>query len=79
MMHKNLYFCFYQWVRTAWIAVVPLLLYPTSSALAAEEKGIGFSLEKASPGTDVPQVETSLGMRPYANDLIFVAAIKQGF
>jgi hypothetical protein len=79
MMHKNVYFCFYQWVRTASIAVVPLLLYPTSSALAAEEKGIGFSLEKASPGTDVPQVETSLGMRPYANDLIFVAAIKQGF
>jgi ABC-type nitrate/sulfonate/bicarbonate transport system substrate-binding protein len=77
MMHKN--FCFYRWARTAWIAAVSLLTIPTSSALAADEKGISFSLEKASPGTGVPQVETSLGMRPYANDLIFVAGIKQGF
>ena len=27
----------------------------------------------------MPQIEVSLGMRPYANDLIFVAGIKQGF
>ena len=77
MTHKN--FCFYRWARAAWIAVVPLFLNSTLSALAADDKGIGFSLEKASPGTDIPQVSTSLGMRPYANDLIFVAGIKQGF
>jgi NMT1-like family len=76
MMHKK--FCFHR-AWTAWVAVVTLFLSPISSAFAADEKGIGFSLDKASPGTDVPQVETSLGMRPYANDLIFVAGIKQGF
>jgi ABC-type nitrate/sulfonate/bicarbonate transport system substrate-binding protein len=76
MMHKN--FCFHR-AWTAGVAVVTLLVNPISSAFAADEKGIGFSLDKASPGTDVPQVEASLGMRPYANDLIFVAGIKQGF
>ncbi|MBV9275675.1 MAG: ABC transporter substrate-binding protein [Verrucomicrobia bacterium] len=76
-MHKI--FCFYRWACTAWVAVVALLLNPICRAAIADQKGIGFSLEKASPGTDVPQVQTSLGMRPYANDLIFVAGIKQGF
>src|ERR1700752_3461229 len=76
-MHKI--FRFYRWIGTAWVAVVPLLLSPVSPASAADQKGLGFSLDKASPGTDVPQVQTSLGMRPYANDLIFVAGIKQGF
>src|SRR4029077_8309072 len=54
-------------------------LGPSLPGWATGEKGLGFNLEKASPGTDVPQVEVSLGMRPYANDLIFVAGIKQGF
>jgi hypothetical protein len=76
-MHKI--FSCYRWASAACVAVVPLLLNPVSSASAADEKGLGFTLEKASAGTDVPQVETSLGMRPYANDLIFVAGIKQGF
>jgi ABC-type nitrate/sulfonate/bicarbonate transport system substrate-binding protein len=60
-------------------AALTLFLGPMSSVLADNEKGIGFSLEKASPGTDIPPVEISLGMRPYANDLIFVAGIRQGF
>src|SRR5258708_10707625 len=77
MIKKN--FCFYRRAGTAWIAVSTLFLGPISCALAADEKGIGFSLDKASAGTDVPQVEISVGMRPYANDLIFVAGIKQGF
>jgi NMT1-like family len=77
IMHKN--FSCYRWVSAAWVAVVPLLLNLVSPASAADEKGLGFTLEKASAGTDVPQAETSLGMRPYANDLIFVAGIKQGF
>lgn len=76
-MRKNL--CFNLWPGAARIAAVTLSLGPVFSALAAEEKGIGFSLDKVSPGTDLPQVEISLGMRPYANDLIFVAGIKQGF
>jgi len=58
--------------------VIALLLAASPPALAAG-KGIGFDPDKASPGTDVPKVEVSLGMRPYANDLIFVAGIKQGF
>src|SRR5215472_14513375 len=72
-MRKNP--CF-NWRATA---ALTLFLGPTSSVLADNEKGIGFSLEKASLGTDIPQAEISLGMRPYANDLIFVAGIKQGF
>lgn len=56
-----------------------LLCSPLGAAFAAHEKGFDFSLEKASAGKDIPQVEISLGMRPYANDLIFVAGIKQGF
>jgi ABC-type nitrate/sulfonate/bicarbonate transport system substrate-binding protein len=76
-MHNNL--CFYCRVMPACVAAIALFLDPMLSAFGADEKGIGFSLEKATPGTDVPQVEVSLGMRPYANDLIFVAGIKQGF
>src|SRR5579872_4657387 len=49
------------------------------SAAAGADRGLGFSIEKATPGTEIPQVQMSLGMRPYANDLIFVAGIKQGF
>ena len=45
----------------------------------AEEKGLGFSLDDVSAGTDIPKVEVSLGMRPFANDLIFVAGIKLGY
>src|ERR1700751_2664180 len=70
---------FYRWIGTAGGAVVPLLLSIVSPAWAADQKGLAFSPDKASPGTDLPQVQTSLGMRPYANDLIFVAGIKQGF
>jgi hypothetical protein len=71
--------CFNRWAGAAGIAAVTLFVGSISFASAADEKGIGFSLDKASPGTDVPPVEVSLGMRPYANDLIFVAGIKQGF
>jgi hypothetical protein len=77
-MHKK-QLCFKRWARAARIATLTLLLSPISVGWAVGEKGLGFSLDKASPGKDVPQVEMSLGMRPYANDLIFVAGIKQGF
>ena len=76
-MRNNL--CFNWWAAVAQIVALTLFLGPMPSVSAGDEKGIGFSLEKASPGTDIPQVEISLGMRPYANDLIFVAGIKQGF
>src|SRR6266704_2008878 len=76
-MHMNLRFN--RWTATARVAAVTLLAGLMSSTFAAQDKGFGFSLDKASPGTDVPQLEVSLGMRPYANDLIFVAGIKQGF
>lgn len=62
----------------AYGCVAALFLAGSLSALASG-KGIGFDPDKASPGVDVPKVEVSLGMRPYANDLIFVAGIKQGF
>src|SRR5581483_10643547 len=55
-----------------------VLFAGVSGALAAEA-GFGFSPDKVAPGTDLPQVKMSLGMRPFANDLIFVAGIKQGF
>ncbi|MBV9289125.1 MAG: ABC transporter substrate-binding protein [Hyphomicrobiales bacterium] len=58
--------------------VASLLLAGSTPALAAG-KGIGFDPDKASPGAEVPKVQVSLGMRPYANDLIFVAGVKQGF
>jgi ABC-type nitrate/sulfonate/bicarbonate transport system substrate-binding protein len=45
----------------------------------AQDGGFGFSLDQVSAGTDIPAVEMSLGMRPVANDLIFVSGIKQGF
>jgi ABC-type nitrate/sulfonate/bicarbonate transport system substrate-binding protein len=77
LMHKNI--CFDRLTRAARVTAVGLILGPLSYALAADNKGFGFSPDKASPGTDLPQVEISLGMRPYANDLIFVAGIKQGF
>jgi ABC-type nitrate/sulfonate/bicarbonate transport system substrate-binding protein len=77
LMRKNL--CFNWRAAAAQIVALTLFVGPMSSVSAGDEKGIGFSLEKASPGTDIPQVEISLGMRPYANDLIFVAGIKQGF
>ena len=70
---------FNRWAGAARIAALTLILGPSLPGWAAGEKGLGFNLEKASPGKDVPQVELSLGMRPYANDLIFVAGIKQGF
>ncbi len=58
------------------IAVASALL---AGSAAAEDKGIGFSIDKASPGTDIPKVDVSLGMRPFANDLVFVAGIKLGY
>src|SRR5260370_21292307 len=70
---------FNRWAGAARIAALTLILGPSLPGWAAGEKGFGFNLEKASPGKDVPQIEVSLGMRPYANDLIFVAGIKQGF
>src|SRR5215469_7059223 len=77
LMHKNV--CFDRLARATRIIAVVLILGSLSHALAADNKGFGFSPDKASLGTDVPQAEISLGMRPYANDLIFVAGIKQGF
>ena len=61
-------------VATA-IALSVALVCPVS----AQDKGLGFTLEDASPGADIPEVEVSLGMRPFANDLIFVAGIKLGY
>lgn len=54
---------------------VALSILPAS----AQEKGIGFSLDDATAGADIPQVQVSLGMRPVANDLIFVAGINLGY
>jgi ABC-type nitrate/sulfonate/bicarbonate transport system substrate-binding protein len=76
-MRKNP--CFNWRTLVAQAVAFTLLFGLMSSRAAGDEKGIGFSLERASAGTEIPQVEISLGMRPYANDLIFVAGIKQGF
>jgi ABC-type nitrate/sulfonate/bicarbonate transport system substrate-binding protein len=69
--------------KNGWLAVAALLLFgalPGSlSPARADDRGIGFSLDKATPGTEIPKTDVSLGMRPYANDLIFVAGIKLGF
>jgi ABC-type nitrate/sulfonate/bicarbonate transport system substrate-binding protein len=45
----------------------------------AQDKGLGFALKNASAGADIPKTNVSLGMRPVANDLIFVAGIKLGY
>jgi hypothetical protein len=63
------------WKTTAFATLFACV--PT--VVLADEAGFGFDLNKVSAGTDIPQVEVSLGMRPFANDLIFVSAIKQGF
>jgi hypothetical protein len=63
--------------RLVGCALAAMVIVPLAPARA--ERGIGFSIDKVSPGTAVPQAQMSLGMRPYANDLIFVAGIKQGF
>jgi len=55
-----------------------LSLIPMSGAVA-QDKGLGFTIQKASPGTAIPKMDVSLGMRPVANDLIFVAGIKLGY
>jgi len=73
------YLCVKSWAGAAGIAAITLFFGSISSASAADERGIDFGLDKASAGTEVPAVDVSLGMRPYANDLIFVAGIKQGF
>jgi ABC-type nitrate/sulfonate/bicarbonate transport system substrate-binding protein len=58
--------------------VLGLSLTPMSGA-RAQDKGLGFTIQKASPGTAIPRMDVSLGMRPVANDLIFVAGIKLGY
>ncbi len=60
-------------------AVAFALTGAVCGAAADESKGFGFSLDKVTAGTSAPEVKMSLGMRPFANDLIFVAGIKQGF
>jgi len=66
--------------RMLFKAAVSTLLISMMPALGlAEDGGFGFSLDKVSGGVEIPSVEMSLGMRPVANDLIFVSAIKQGF
>ena len=61
------------------IAIALGLSLATMSGALAQDKGLGFTIQKASPGTAIPKVDVSLGMRPVANDLIFVAGIKLGF
>jgi hypothetical protein len=63
-------------IRSA--AVMSILLACVAPALA-QDRGLGFTLAGASAGADIPQVEVSLGMRPFANDLIFVAGIKLNY
>ena len=68
--------CF-RFTRAATILFAAATAYSVSAQ--AEEKGLGFLLDDVSAGTDIPEVEVSLGMRPVANDLIFVAGIKLGY
>jgi hypothetical protein len=55
------------------------LLTAVPTVGCADNASFGFDLKRVSPGTEIPRVEISLGMRPFANDLIFVSGIKQGF
>ncbi len=75
-MRKKLFLNFF--TRTTCVVALTLFLNLAAKS-SAQQKGFGFFIDKVSPGTDLPQAEISLGMRPYANDLIFVAGIKQGF
>ena len=60
-------------------ASVVALLVGAPAAACADNAGFGFDLKGVSPRAEIPKVEMSLGMRPVANDLIFISAIKQGF
>ena len=66
-------------LKTILKAAFLALLVSTPAVARANDAGFGFDLKRVSPGTEIPKVEISLGMRPVANDLIFVSAIKQGF
>jgi len=54
-----------------------LLLSPFGAHAA--DSGFAFKVGDVKPGAEIPKVDVSLGMRPYANDLIFVAGIKLGY
>jgi len=66
-------------LKAALKATFVALLVGTPPVAHADNANFGFDLKRVSPGTEIPKVEMSLGMRPVANDLIFVSAIKQGF
>jgi ABC-type nitrate/sulfonate/bicarbonate transport system substrate-binding protein len=65
--------------RTVAAILLTTLLTAAPAVGRADNVGFGFDLKRISPGTEIPKVEMSLGMRPFANDLIFVSGIKQGF
>lgn len=49
------------------------------SPAVAQEEGLSFSPADVTAGTSIPETDVSLGMRPVANDLIFVAGINLGY
>ena len=65
--------------RTVAAILLATLLTAVPTVVRADNAGFGFDLKRVSPGTETLKVEISLGMRPFANDLIFVSGIKQGF
>ena len=65
--------------RTVAAILLATLLAAVPTVGRADNASFGFDLKRVSPGTEIPEVEMSLGMRPFANDLIFVSGIKQGF
>lgn len=62
-----------------WIAglAVALVLGGTTTALG--QRTNGFPQVQAQAGTSVPQVDIAFGMRPVANDCIYVIGVKQGW
>ena len=61
---------------TAILAVVVALSTALGQTTAATN---GFPQVEAAAGTTVPQVNVAFGMRPVANDCIYVIAMKQGW
>jgi ABC-type nitrate/sulfonate/bicarbonate transport system substrate-binding protein len=51
----------------------------SNQASGGPTAGAGFPKVSPSAGTDIPQITVRMGMRPVANDVIYIVGIKQGW
>jgi len=73
--HLNLAVVGAVFATTSALGIAPAVSAGTNSATAAS----GFPTVAAAAGTTIPNVTVKFGMRPVANDVMFVIATKQGW